>query len=205
MDKMEGILLAQGIAKGGLYKLLSQDDSDIVFKFESLSSNPSSMLPILQNKRFVNSLQKSSSLMSVSPASFHSNNLELNNSNLESFLTSIQLLHNRFGHPNKHALQTIIRKLHLHHISNQSLQLCDTCQCGKLHQFHFPVTETKSRSSLELLHTELWGPASECSMDSYKYFISFVNDFTKYSWIFPLTLKSEALDTFKHFKTLLEK
>lgn len=120
-DKMEGILIAHGIAKGGLNKLLSQDDSDIVFKSESLSLKPNSMLSVLQNKGFVNSLQKSNSLMSVSPASFHSNNLELSNSNTESFLTSIQLLHNRFGHPNKHALQTIIKKLYLHHISNQSL------------------------------------------------------------------------------------
>ena len=43
------------------------------------------------------------------------------------------------------------------------------------------------------------------SKDGYKYYISFVDDFTRCSWIFPLTLKSEALDTFKQYKLLVEK
>ena len=42
-------------------------------------------------------------------------------------------------------------------------------------------------------------------MNGYRYYISFVDDFTRYSWIFPLTAKSEALKTFKHFKLLVEK
>lgn len=42
-------------------------------------------------------------------------------------------------------------------------------------------------------------------MDGYKYYISFVDDFTRYSWIFSLTFKSEAFDTFKRFKVLVEK
>ncbi|KAH9761225.1 hypothetical protein KPL70_000416 [Citrus sinensis] len=63
------ILLAHGIAKGGLYKLLSQDDSDTIFNYESLSLKPSSMLSFLQNKGIVNSLQNSSSLVSITHTS----------------------------------------------------------------------------------------------------------------------------------------
>lgn len=66
-------------------------------------------------------------------------------------------------------------------------------------------TEIKSKAQLELLHTDLWGPASKHSIDEYKYYISFVDDFTRYYWMFPLTLKSEALETFKHLKLLVEK
>ena len=43
------------------------------------------------------------------------------------------------------------------------------------------------------------------SKDGYKYYISFIDDFTRYSWIFPLTLKSEVLDTFKQYKLFVEK
>ena len=43
------------------------------------------------------------------------------------------------------------------------------------------------------------------SMDGYRYYISFVDDFTRYCWIFPLVLKSDALTTFKHFKCLIGK
>ena len=74
-----------------------------------------------------------------------------------------------------------------------------------MHQLYFSVTTIKTKAPLELLYTDLWGPAPEYSMHGYRYYISFVDDFTRYSWIFPLTAKSEALKTFKHFKLLVEK
>ena len=114
-------------------------------------------------------------------------------------------IHNKFGHPNKHTLQAIIKCLPLHSVNNSSIDFCDACQYGKLHQFHFPVTDIKTRAPLELIHTDLWGPASMPSKDGYKYYISFIDDFTRYSWIFPLTLKSEVLDTFKQYKLFVEK
>lgn len=43
------------------------------------------------------------------------------------------------------------------------------------------------------------------SMDGYKYYISFVDDYIRYSWIFHLVLKSDALEIFKNFKCLVEK
>lgn len=43
------------------------------------------------------------------------------------------------------------------------------------------------------------------SLYDYKYYISFVDDYTRYCWIFPLILKSDALDTFQYFKILVKK
>ena len=65
----------------------------------------------------------------------------------------MQLLHNRLGHPNKHAMQ-IILKTQTSHIVNHYLSFCDACHYGKLHQFHFPVTNIKTRAPLELIHTD---------------------------------------------------
>lgn len=45
---------------------------------------------------------------------------------------------------------------------------------------YFPITKIKSRSPLEILHTDLWGLASVFSMDVYRYYISFVNDYIGY-------------------------
>lgn len=97
--------------------------------------------------------------MSVSPTFLNSSNQESSSSNPASFVTSgnksIKLLHNRFRHLNKHVLQTIIRKLPLHYVLNHSIDFCNACQYGKMHQFHFPITEIKSRSQLEFSHTDL--------------------------------------------------
>ncbi|KAH9741041.1 retrovirus-related pol polyprotein from transposon RE2 [Citrus sinensis] len=129
-------------------------------------------------------------------------------SNSQSHLSTVNpamfanVLHQRFGHPNKHALKNILSSLAL---PASIPDFCDACQYGKMHQLSFYSTGIKTKTPLELVYTDLWGPASIPSLHGYRYYISFVDDYSRYCWIFPLTLKSEALDTFKYFKTLVEK
>lgn len=68
----------------------------------------------------------------------------------------------------------------LHYTYSQFFGFCDACQCNKVHKTHFPITAIKLKLPVELLHTDLWGPASECSMNGFKYYVSFVDDFTRY-------------------------
>ena len=76
---------------------------------------------------------------------------------------------------------------------------------GKVHRLHFPVVETKTSHILELIHTDLWGPSPTPSRAGHIYYISFVDDFSRYTWIYPLKLKSEALQIFKLFRLQVEK
>ncbi|KAH9659677.1 hypothetical protein KPL70_023950 [Citrus sinensis] len=188
-DKVKGTLLAQGIVEGGLYKLLSYGES---FSSDTSVFQPSSMVSVFSSQQTcVDPLFEK--IKSSSPVSFHAS------SNV-----SVSLLHNRLGHPSKHVVQTLLRNNCITFIGDnkQKLEFCNACQLGKLHQFHFSATDIKSKYPLELIHTDLWGPASVLSMEGYRYYISFVDDYTRYCWIFPLVLKSNALGTFKNFKTL---
>ena len=74
-----------------------------------------------------------------------------------------------------------------------------------MHQLPFYSTGIKTKAPLELIHIDLWSPTPLPSSNGYRYYISFVDDYSRYCWIFPLTLKSEALNTFKFFKNLVEK
>lgn len=99
-------------------------------------------------------------LLSEAESSSQSANQYLNpGHNPTSFLSSrsesIKLLHNKFGHPNKHTLQAIIKCIPLHSVNNNSIDFCDACQYGKLHQLYFPITEIKTKSPLEFLHADL--------------------------------------------------
>ena len=82
--------------------------------------------------------------------------------------------------------------------------LCEACQLGKVHRQSFPASETKTKGVLELIHTDLWGPSPTVSRNGYKYYISFVDDYTRYTWIYPLKLKSQAFEVFKLFKAQVE-
>ena len=54
----------------------------------------------------------------------------------------------------------------------------------------------------ELVHSDVWGPTIE-SFDGYKYFVTFVDDFSRVTWIYLLKFKNEVVDVFKDFHTLV--
>lgn len=55
------------------------------------------------------------------------------------------------------------------------------------------------------IHIDLWGLAPVVSIQGYRYYVSFMDDFTRFTWIFPLKTKDETLSVFKIFKTQIEK
>lgn len=82
--------------------------------------------------------------------------------------------------------------------------ICEACQLGKAHRHHFSITKTKTTQVLEPIHTDLWDPSHTTSKNGYKYYISFIDDYSRYAWVYPLKLKSEAFEVFKLFKLQVE-
>jgi hypothetical protein len=54
----------------------------------------------------------------------------------------------------------------------------------------------------DIVHSDVWGPTIE-SFDGYKYFVSFVDDFSRVTWIYLLKLKSEVMHVFQNFHMLV--
>ena len=82
---------------------------------------------------------------------------------------------------------------------------CEPCQYGKLHHITFSSTPLKITCPLQLVHSNLWGPSLYSSLDCYRYYISFVDDFTRYVWVYPLRLKSEVTSTILCFIKMVER
>lgn len=190
-DKKREVHLAQRIARGGLYQLLSKND--FVSNSCNLTYGPRSMLSIFNNSTCNHS---DSAENKACIPQCHTNTVKS--------IMSANLFHQHFGHPSRHVLKCILSSLSLN--CNVTMpDFCDACQYGKMHQLPFYSTGINTKAPLELIHTDLWGPTPLPSSNGYRYYISFVDDYIRYCWIFPLTLKSEALDTFKFFKNLVEK
>ena len=58
---------------------------------------------------------------------------------------------------------------------------------------------------LNIIYSDVCGPFEVSSLGGNKYFVSFVDEFSKKLWTYPLKAKSEVFDTFKVFKILVEK
>ena len=59
-------------------------------------------------------------------------------------------------------------------------------------------------SPLELIHTDLWGPAHTISKNGNRYYITFIDAYSRFTWIYIIKQKSEALHTFVNFKNQVE-
>ena len=83
--------------------------------------------------------------------------------------------------------------------------VCQGCVLGKGHKEPFPK-ESKWRANepLELMHSDLCGPMQTASLGGNKYFITFIDDFSRMCWVYFLRNKFETFHVFKKFKVMVE-
>ena len=98
----------------------------------------------------------------------------------------------------------MLNKVHVNDsIANKTF--CEACQFGKMHQAIFPVSDFQTHCALDLIYSDLWGPAPVCSSEGYRYYMLFVDDYSRYMWIYPLKVKSETLKIFTQFHVFAKK
>ena len=200
-DSLRGQVPLQGLTEKWLYRLLLKSSSSSQLSHSSFFSHMCFNKPLsifffcyfnsAVPSRVVTVYQKSCN--------------QIDDLSCKASVNKVILLHRRFGHPNHQVLTHILKTTKSNHLPAYQIHqmhqhICEASQMGKTHKLHFPNTETKISKVLELLHTDLWGPSTSVSRGDYQYYISFVDDFNMYTWIYPLKLKSEALEVFKLFK-----
>ena len=84
-------------------------------------------------------------------------------------------------------------------------KICAACQKGKQVRSSFHSKNILSTSKpLELLHMDLFGPSRIKSYGGNYYALVIVDDYSRFTWTFFLTLKSEAFKAFKKFAKLVQ-
>ena len=70
---------------------------------------------------------------------------------------------------------------------------------------HFAAKDGHAKELLELVHTDIYGPMNIEARGGYEYYITFIDDYSRYRYVYLITRKSEAFDKFKEFRTEAEK
>ena len=63
------------------------------------------------------------------------------------------------------------------------------CARGKNIKNPFPKSETKTKVTLELIHFDVCGPMHSISLSGYEYYVTFIDDYSRKTWIYFLTLE----------------
>lgn len=106
-------------------------------------------------------------------------------------LTQFCLCHRRLGHPSAEILVQCLKSCHLSILKDSIRSLCNAYELGKTHKLSFGSSQTVYNKPLELIVVDILGPAP-CSSNGKQYCISFVDSFTRHTWIYSLTKKSDA-------------
>ena len=114
------------------------------------------------------------------------------------------LWHQRLGHVNGKYLADLSRKQMVTGLklpSEPRLSFCEGCVEGKMHRLPFKSVGESHHSSrkLELVHSDVCGPMDE-SIGGKRYFVSFIDDFSRCCAVYFLKNKSEVFEKFKEFE-----
>jgi hypothetical protein len=88
-------------------------------------------------------------------------------------------------------------------LGQESLDHCQDCRLGKQVQLPYPSSESVSQCPFDLVHLDVWGPAPFVSKGDHKYYIIFIDDFSRHAWIYFIKHHSEALSIYKNFSVMI--
>ena len=115
----------------------------------------------------------------------------------------ICLWHRRLGYPSflniKHLFPSMISQV------NEAMFKCETCIQAKSHRASFPLSLNKNNNSpFSLIHSDVWGPAPHSDGSRIKWFVTFIDDCTRMTWLYLMKYKNEVFNIFQVFHKMVQ-
>ena len=89
-------------------------------------------------------------------------------------------------------------------LSTKYDDVCKGCVLGKYIEASYSRSNKREKSVLGLIHSEICGPMSTRALGGGEYFVTFIDDHSRKTWIYFLKTKDEVFDRFREFKALVE-
>ncbi|KAM2855117.1 hypothetical protein FF1_025475 [Malus domestica] len=103
------------------------------------------------------------------------------------------LWHLRLAHPSEHVMTKLFPN------SCKPTHACEICQMSKATRLPFVSSKSITCKLFEIVHSDIWGPSRVSSFDGYKYYVTFIDDYSRVTWVYLLKSKSEFFYAFKDF------
>jgi len=111
-------------------------------------------------------------------------------------IADLNLWHQRLAHVHVDGIRDMVRNGVVEGIKvdlKKSICRCDACVYGKSTRAPIPqIGGARAEDILELVHTDVCGPFPVPSIGGSNYFVSFVDDHSRFTWIYPIQSKSDV-------------
>ena len=81
---------------------------------------------------------------------------------------------------------------------------CDICELAKSHRASFPLILNKSLFPFMVIHYDVWGPSKVPTLSGSCWFVTFIDDCTRMTWICLMKTKNEVNLLFQNFHKMIE-
>ncbi|XP_059590838.1 retrovirus-related Pol polyprotein from transposon RE1 isoform X3 [Vitis vinifera] len=178
---------------------------EAIFYFQDLKSGKMigsaelcSGLYLLSCGQFSNQVSQASCVQSQSMSeSFNSvSNSKVNKD------SEIIMLHYRLGHPSFVYLAKLFPRLFIN--KNPASYHCEICQFAKHTRTIYPQIPYKPSTVFSLIHSDVWGPSRIKNISGTRWFVTFVDDHTRVTWVFLMKEKSEVGHIFQTFNLMVQ-
>ena len=117
------------------------------------------------------------------------------------YINYVEHIHNKGG--------TLANPSYLHTLFPQLFLLnkptpCEPCILAKSHRQNFKPNNTRVKVPFSLIHSDVWGPAPVIGGQSFRYYVIFVDDCTRMTWIYFLQNKDEVYGRFTAFYAMIQ-
>jgi transposase InsO family protein len=154
------------------------------------------------NRRLTASIRDNTAFMDVSTESIEASALASREPR------SRQLWHRRLCHIGMDKIDQVIKNSLADGLvfdtDSSDAPLCVPCVHGKHHKAPFPRQAShRSETPFERIHSDLH-EVPVLTLSGFRYWITFIDDCTRYGWVYVLKKKSDAFDAFTQFKAFIE-
>jgi hypothetical protein len=100
-------------------------------------------------------------------------------------------------------LRPLVSQGYLGSVTNESFD-CTACQTAKQPALSFHKSTSISASPFHLVHSDIWGPAPTSTMVGSRYFVLFIDDYSRFTWIYMMKNRHELPQIYINFAKMIQ-